>query len=69
LRVTTKYSPHNRDNNLQDIQQPKLQVFPRERHHPIIVSGTEQVSHRSGERKCLSKIEKKGHHSNPQELP
>ena len=38
--------------NLHEIQQPKLLVVPRGRHHPIIiVRSTEQASHRSGERK------------------
>jgi hypothetical protein len=40
--------------NLHEIQQPKLLVVPRRRHPPIIVSSTEQASHRSGERKGIS---------------
>ena len=59
---TFRLQPIQAQPNLHEIQQPKLQVVPRGRHPPIIVSSTEQASHRSGERK---RLKKKGHRSNP----
>lgn len=55
---TFRLLPIQAQPNLHEIQQPKLQVVPRGRHPPIIVSSTEQASHRSGERKRLSKKRK-----------
>lgn len=48
---TFRLQPIQAQPNLHEIQQPKLLVVPRGRHPPIIVSSTEQASHRSGERK------------------
>lgn len=48
---TFRLQPIQPQPNLHEIQQPKLLVVPRGRHPPIIVSSTEQASHRSGERK------------------
>lgn len=48
---TFRLQPIQPQPNLHEIQQPKRLVVPRGRHPPIIVSSTEQASHRSGERK------------------
>ena len=58
---TFRLQPIQPQPNLHEIQQPKRLVVPRGRHPPIIVSSTEQASHRSGKEKVDSNVSMAGY--------